>query len=181
MRAAPGLAFDLKRAMRFSFGPIQGFAYPMNVSGEFTVNAPRDVVYKTLRDASSFVRFVDGVHDLKELDPTHYEAVFETKVAYLKFKFAVTVEVTRADEPSEIEAKIEGTPLGVVGRLTAKSITKLEDAGNETKVTYSVESTLAGKLGSIGQPVLRAKAKDMEKQFAARLRAAFAEGHPEAQ
>ena len=146
----------------------------MNVSGEFTVNAPRDVVFKALRDPNSFVRFVDGVHDLKEIDPTHYEAVFETKVAYLKFKFNVTVEVTRADEPSEIEAKIEGNPLGVVGRLTAKSITRLEDAGAETKVTYSVESTLAGKLGSIGQPVLRSKAKDMEKQFAARLRAAFA-------
>ena len=100
--------------------------------------------------------------------------MFETRVAYLKFKFNVTVEVTRIEEPSEIEAKIEGTPLGVVGRLTAKSITRLEEAGNETKVTYSVESTLAGKLGSIGQPVLRSKAKDMEKIFATRLRAAFA-------
>src|SRR5882672_5647506 len=153
----------------------------MNVTGEFTVKAPRATVFETLRDAHSFVKFVDGVHDMKAIDPTHYEAVFETKVAYLKFKFAVTVEVTRADEPSAIEAKIEGTPLGVVGRLTAKSITRLEDAGNETKVTYSVESTLAGKLGSIGQPVLRSKAKDMEKQFAARLRAAFAEAKPEAQ
>jgi hypothetical protein len=104
--------------------------------------------------------------------------VFETKVAYLKFKFNVTVEVTNVEEPSTIEAKIEGTPLGVVGRLTAKSITKLEDAGNETKVTYSVESTLAGKLGSIGQPVLRSKAKDMERQFAQRLRAAFAQNSP---
>ena len=33
----------------------------MNVSGEFTVNAPRDVVFETLRDPKSFVRFVDGV------------------------------------------------------------------------------------------------------------------------
>ena len=152
----------------------------MNVSGEFTVNAPREVVFKTLRDASSFVRFVDGVHDLKEIDPNHYEATFETRVAYMKFKFAVTVEVTRAEAPSEIEAKIEGNPLGVVGRLTAKSITRLTEAGNETKVLYSVESTLAGKLGSIGQPVLRSKAKDMEKEFAKRLRAAFAPAAPEA-
>ena len=151
----------------------------MNVSGEFTVNAPRNVVFKTLRDPSSFVRFVDGVSELKEIDPTHYEAKFETKVAYLKFKFNVVVEVTNVEEPSVIEAKIEGTPLGVVGRLTARSITRLEDAGPETKVTYSVESTLAGKLGSIGQPVLRSKAKDMEKQFASRLRAAFAETLPE--
>jgi carbon monoxide dehydrogenase subunit G len=147
----------------------------MNVSGEFTVNAPRETVFQMLRDAQSFVRFVDGVRDLKEIDPTHYEAIFETKVAYMKFKFAVTVEVTRLEEPSEIEAKIEGTPLGVVGRLTAKSVTKLTDAGSETKVTYSVDSTLAGKLGSIGQPVLRAKAKEMEKEFAKRLRAAFAQ------
>jgi uncharacterized protein len=148
----------------------------MNASGEFTVNAPRDVVFRTLRQANWFVRFVDGVHDLKEIDPTHYEAVFETKVAYLKFKFNVTVEVTRTEEPSEIEAKIEGTPLGVVGRLTAKSITRLEDAGSETKINYSVESTLTGKLGSIGQPVLRSKAKAMERQFAERLRAAFDAG-----
>jgi carbon monoxide dehydrogenase subunit G len=151
----------------------------MNVTGEFTVNAPRDAVFKALRDANSYARFVDGVHDLKEIDPTHYEAVFETRVAYLKFKFNVTVEITRLEEPSQIEAKIEGTPLGVVGRLTARSITKLEDAGPETKVTYSVESTLAGKLGSIGQPVLRSKAKDMEKIFASRLRAAFAATPPE--
>lgn len=145
----------------------------MNVSGEFTVKAPREVVFNTLRDPSSFVKFVDGVSDLKEIDPTHYEAMFETKVAYLKFKFAVTVEVTKMEAPGVIEAKIEGTPMGMVGRLTAKSTTTLTEAGDETKVVYAVESTLAGKLGSIGQPVLRSKAKDMEKIFASRLRAAF--------
>ena len=146
----------------------------MNVTGGFTVIAPREQVFVALRDAQSFVRFVDGVHDLKEIDPTHYEALFETRVAYLKFKFKVTVEITRIDEPGEIEAKIEGAPLGVVGRLTARSRTRLEEAGGETQVTYSVESVLTGKLGSIGQPVLRAKAKEMEREFAKRLSAAFA-------
>jgi hypothetical protein len=37
----------------------------------------------------------------------------------MKFKFAMTVELTRLEHPSEIEAKIEGAPLGVMGRLTA--------------------------------------------------------------
>jgi carbon monoxide dehydrogenase subunit G len=146
----------------------------MNVSGQFTVPAPREVVFEALRDARRFVSFVDGVSDLKEIDPTHYAAMFETKVAYMKFKFAVTVQVTRLEPPAEIEAKIEGTPLGIVGRLTAVSLTRLTEAGNETRVDYSVDATLAGKLGSIGQPVLRAKAKEMERQFAEKLRAAFA-------
>jgi uncharacterized protein len=152
----------------------------MNVSGQFTVQAPRDVVFNTICDPRKFIGFVDGVTEFKEIDATHYTAVFETKVAYMKFKFNVTVEVTRMEAPGEIEAKIEGTPLGIVGRLTATSRTVLTDAGNETKVDYSVESTLAGKLGSIGQPVLRSKAKDMEKEFAKRLRAAFAPGATEA-
>ena len=141
----------------------------MNVSGEFTVNAPRAAVFDAIRDPKSFISLVDGIRDLKEIDPTHYEAVFETKIAYLNFKFNVTVEVMKL-EVGEISAKIEGKPLGVVGRLTAVTTTTLTDAGNETKINYSVDSTLAGKLGSMGQPVLRSKAKEMEKQFANRLR-----------
>jgi hypothetical protein len=57
-------------------------AQSMNVSGEFTVKAPRDVVFDTLRDARSFVRFVDGVQDLKEIDSTHkeMEKIFATRL-----------------------------------------------------------------------------------------------------
>jgi hypothetical protein len=33
---------------------------------------------------------------------------------------------------------------------------------------------LTGKLGSLGQPVLRSKAKEMERIFTERIRAAFA-------
>jgi carbon monoxide dehydrogenase subunit G len=146
----------------------------MKFIGEISVNAPRATVFEKLRDARFFASCVEGVRDLVETDATHYGAVFETKVAYMKFKFSVTVELTRVDPPNEIEAKIEGTPLGVVGRLTARSLMRLADEGEGTKVLYETESTLAGKLGSIGQPVLRAKAKDMEKQFAKRLQAAFA-------
>lgn len=148
----------------------------MNVSGEFIIDAPRERVFNAIRDARFFASCIDGVQDLTEIDPTHYDAVFETRVAYLKFRFKVTVEITKIQEPDEIEAKVEGTPLGVVGRLTATSRTKLTAEGDKTKVDYSVEAALTGKLGSLGQPVLKSKAKQMEKQFAERLQAAFAEG-----
>ena len=153
----------------------------MRVSGEFVVGAPRNVVFDRLRDAAAFVQLVDGVKDVQQIDATHFTAVLETRIAYMKFKFAVTVEVTQVDAPNVIEAKIEGNSIGVVGRLSAISTTTLADAGEATKVAYAVESTLSGKLGSIGQPVLRAKAKEMEKTFANRLRAAFAPSadHPE--
>jgi len=146
----------------------------MKFSGELTVKAPRAEVYRAVRDARFFASCVEGVRDLQETAPDSYAAVFETKVAYMKFSFKVSVQVTRAEAPRQIEAKVEGTPLGIVGRLTATSVTTLSDAGDGTKIAYDVDAALTGKLGSLGQPVLRAKAKEMERHFAARLAAAFA-------
>jgi uncharacterized protein len=145
----------------------------MKFTGDIVIPAPREAVYAKVRDARFFASCVEGVQELNEIDPDHYTAVLETKVAYLKFRFNVAVEVVRAEAPREIEAKIEGAPLGIVGRLTATSLTRLADDAAGTKVSYEIEAALTGKLGSLGQPVLRAKAKEMERLFTERMRAAF--------
>jgi len=148
----------------------------MMLDGEIAVRAPRQAVFEAVRDARFFAGCIDGVRDLAELDPTHYSALFETKLAYMSFRFKIAVEVTQQVAPERIEAKLEGTPLGVVGRLTARSVTTLAEAGDETRIRYAIEVALTGKLGSLGRPVLSAKAKEMERQFTARLAAAFAPG-----
>jgi uncharacterized protein len=147
----------------------------MKLAGDLTIAAPRQAVFDALRDARLFAACVEGVRDLQEIDATHYRAVMETKVAYIKFRFDVTVEVTRVEPPQVIAAKIEGTPHGIVGRLSATSLTTLTEQNEATRVQYEIEAALTGKLGSLGQPVIRSKAKEMERQFAENLRAAFAE------
>jgi carbon monoxide dehydrogenase subunit G len=148
----------------------------MKFTGDISIAAPREAVFAKVQDARFFASCIEGVQEMKEIDPTHYTAVLETRVAYLKFKFNVTVEVTRMEAPREIEAKVEGTPLGIVGRLTATSITRLAEDNGGTKVSYEIDAALTGKLGSLGQPVLRSKAKEMERIFTERIRAAFAAG-----
>jgi len=147
----------------------------MKVEGVIGVVASREAVFSRLSNARFFASCIDGVQDLTEIDPTHYSALFATKIAYLRFTFNVTVAMTKLSPPSEIEAIVEGTPVGVVGRLTATARTELTERGGETDIHYVIDASLTGKLGSIGQPVLKAKAKEMEKQFAERLTAAFAE------
>ena len=95
----------------------------MKFSGELTVKAPRAEVYKKVRDARFFASCVDGVTDLVETAPDVYAAVFETKVAYMKFRFNVTVEVTRMEPPAEIEARIEGTPLALAPASNVNAMT----------------------------------------------------------
>jgi uncharacterized protein len=152
----------------------------MIISGEITLPAPRASVFNVLQNAPFFASCVEGVRDLKEIDAAHYDAVLDTKVAYMKFSFKVSVEVTKLTPPERIEARIEGTPIGIVGRFTATSTTDLAEAGDETLVRYTIDANITGKLGSMGQPVLRSKAKEMEQKFAERMRAAFAAGLPAA-
>jgi carbon monoxide dehydrogenase subunit G len=148
----------------------------MKFSGEIVIPARREAVFDKISDARFFASCIEGVRDLTEIDADRYTAKLETRVAYLKFTFNVSVERVRSERPREIAAKIEGTPLGVVGRLTASTVTRLDDADGGTKVSYDIDAALTGKLGSLGQPVLKSKAKEMERQFAERLKAAFAIG-----
>ncbi len=147
----------------------------MQITGEITVKAPRAKIFDALRDPYFFASCIEGVRDLTPLDANRYEAVLETRVAYIQFKFKVVVEITRIDAPHEIEAKVEGVPLGIVGRLAAISVTKLIEDGDLTRIQYEIAVSLTGKLGALGQPVMKAKAKEMERQFVARLRSVFEE------
>ena len=148
----------------------------MKFSGEMAVGAPRNEAFDRIRDPRFFASCIEGVSHLQEIGPDKYSALFETKVAFMKFKFQVEVEITKAERPLSVEGKIEGKPLGIVGRLNATSVTTLTVRGEETVISYTVEANLTGKLGSLGQPVLNAKAKEMERQFMSNLKASFRRG-----
>jgi uncharacterized protein len=145
----------------------------MKFTGKIDVPAPRQAVFEKLRDAHFFASCVDGVQDLVEIDDRRYTATLETRVAYIKLKFAVAVEIIELDEPVRVVARVEGTPMGMVGRLTATSAANLEEQDGGTAVNYELDVALTGKLGSLGQPVLKSKAREMERQFASRIQAKF--------
>lgn len=147
----------------------------MNFEGRLLLHAPRERVFAALNDVPFFASCIDGIGELSQLSGNQFAGLFETKLAYLRFKFDVTVEIVNTVPPARIEAKIEGTPIGIVGRLAATSITELLDQDGATEVHYKIDAALTGKLGSLGRPVLNAKAKQMEKQFAENLNAAFAQ------
>jgi hypothetical protein len=145
----------------------------MKLSGQFIVAGRRELVFERLTNPQFFASCIEGVSDLVEVDPTHYTANLETRIAYIKFKFAIAVAFAERVPPERVVAKAEGKPLGIVGRLTATASANLSDAGDDTRVDYDIDVALAGKLGSIGQPVLKSKAKSMERHFVQSLNNAF--------
>jgi carbon monoxide dehydrogenase subunit G len=146
----------------------------MKFQGEIRVAAPREAVFDKINDPVFFASCIEGVQDLKQIDAQHFTATLETRIAYIKFRFAIAVEIAETERPSRVVARAEGTPHGMVGRLSATSIAALTADGNDTVVAYDIDAALTGKLGSLGQPVMKAKAKEMERQFAKAIAEAFA-------
>ena len=149
----------------------------MQTGGNFTVAVPQDRTFAFVSDPFTLAGCIPGCSDLRELAPGKYAAQLTNRVGPIAVTFDVTVELTKVEAPSAIDATVSGNASGLGGRLTATATVRLEavDAGS-TRVTYTVDLGLTGKLGGIGQPVFRAKSDELSKKFGANVRAALESG-----
>ncbi len=146
----------------------------MQTSGEFTVAVPRERAFAFISDPFRVAACIPGCENLREVAPGTYAATLSNKVGPISVKFDVSVALTKVEPPSAIDATVAGNAPGLGGRLTATAALRLaEGSGTETRVTYSVEMGLSGRLGGIGQPVFRAKSDELSKKFGANVKAAI--------
>lgn len=146
----------------------------MKLTGQFRIPARRPAVFAKLNDPHFFASCLEGVGDLVEIDADHYTATLETKIAYINFRFDIAVELVERT-PERVVVRLDGTPRGMVGRLSTTAVANLVEVegGRETDILYEMDLALTGRLGSLGQPVMKSKAKDMERGFVRKAGAAF--------
>jgi carbon monoxide dehydrogenase subunit G len=147
----------------------------LQTGGNFTVAVAQDRAFAFISDPFKIATCIPGCSDLREVAPGKYAAKLSNRVGPISLTFDVTVELTKVDAPASIDAVVSGNAPG--GRLTATASVRLDavDAAN-TKVTYTVDLGLTGKLGGIGQPVFRAKSDELSKKFGANVRTALESG-----
>jgi len=149
----------------------------VQTGGNFTVAVAQDRAFAFVSDPFEIATCIPGCSDLREVAPGKYAATLTNRVGPIAIKFDVTVELTKVEPPAGIDATVSGNASGLGGRLTATATVRLDalDAVN-TRVTYTVDLGLTGKLGGIGQPVFRAKSDELSKKFGANVRAALESG-----
>jgi carbon monoxide dehydrogenase subunit G len=149
----------------------------LQTGGEFTVAVPQDRAFAFVSDPFKIATCIPGCSDLREVAPGKFAAKLTNRVGPISLTFDVTVELTKVESPNAIDSSVSGNAAG--GRLTATATVRLDAVDPATtKVTYTVELGLTGKLGGIGQPVFRAKSDELSKKFGANVRAALESGAP---
>jgi hypothetical protein len=147
----------------------------LQTGGEFSVEVPQAAAFAFISDPFAIAGCIPGCSDLREVSPGKYAAKLTNRVGPISIAFDVTVELTKVEAPSAIDAAVSGNAAG--GRLTATATVRLAATdARTTKVTYTVDLGLTGKLGGIGQPVFRAKSDELSKKFGANVRAALESG-----
>jgi uncharacterized protein len=160
--------------LAYNYADLGGSQMALQTTGEIIVEVDRDTVFKFIEVPEQLARCIPGCHDLRQVAPASFAAVLTSEVSFMTLNFQVVVEVVKVNPPHAIEARIIGRPVGFSGQLTGTAELQIADAGQgRTVIRHSSDIGLTGKLGSLGQPVFRAKSAEMSAKFAANLKVAL--------
>ena len=143
----------------------------LETSGEISVGVDRSAAFAVVRDPVRLARCIPGCTGLRETGPDRYSAVLTTRVAFMTLSFNVVVDVTKIEPPAALEARITGDASGLSGHVVATARLQLAANGDaSTTVRYATAVGLTGKLGGLGQPVLRAASAKLAREFGDNLK-----------
>ena len=143
----------------------------MKMDKTFLVPARRAAVWDVLMDLSRVGRAFPGVEELETLDDDSYRGAMRVRVGPVSLRIAGTIRILERDrERWTASLSLEGGDRRVGGGVRgAMRLVLNEVSDNETEVAMSSDVTFVGKLGELGQTVIRRKADSVVQEFASNL------------
>ena len=158
----------------------------MKLSSTFPVPASPDKVLSLFLDPSTMQACIPGCDELTQDDETHYRGVLANEVAHVRFAARFAAEITSSSapadtgEPAVVNATIKGEDrrLGSTVKVTAVLTIRPDGSAPDSSVVeYEIELAMWGKLGRLGESVIRRRTQEVERQFSEAL-AAVCAGRP---
>jgi len=141
---------------------------------EFTVNAPADVVWDFFLDPTRLAPCLPGCESLEVEDATTYRVRLTVKVGFLSTTQNLRVAIIECDRPRHLVSAGRGEDRKLASQVETRTTLDLGPVGEgATLVRYRSEVRVLGRLGSVGDAVMRVKARQLAGDFAANVRAAI--------
>jgi carbon monoxide dehydrogenase subunit G len=134
----------------------------MDVSGEYTFDAPQDLVWQALRDPDVLASIMPGGEDFTEVGENEYEGALNMKVGPVQGKFKGNIKLTDIVEPDSYSITVDGK--GAPGFVKATGHLKLTNQGEQTHMDYEGKAQVGGRIASVGQRLMDTSAKSIIRQ-----------------
>jgi carbon monoxide dehydrogenase subunit G len=140
----------------------------------FTVKASPDTVWAFLLDPKRLAPCIPGCDELEVIDERTYRVRLTVKVGFLSTRQDLRLEIVEADPPRRLVSEGRGEDSRLGSRVEVRTRLELSpDGEGATAVAYASDVTVLGRLGSIGDAVMKVKAKELAGLFAKKVTAAL--------
>lgn len=144
----------------------------MIIDGKFVVAATRDEAWANLSDLPSLAPLLPGCESIQPVDGGAYAVTAQAKVGPIKTRLAGKMSVVELSAPEAMRLRVEGQDTLTGSHVRANLGFALASVGErQTEVQYSADVLISGRLGMIGQGIMRETVATMLGEFVRRLTA----------
>ena len=139
----------------------------MQIQEKFSVKAPIEKLWKSLLDPQIIGPCIPGCEKVEPINDKEYESIIKAKVGFMAVRFKVRTVIEEMIHHQLIRTVGEGNELRNLGFFKQKTRINFQALSeDETELTYQSEVSIVGKLATFGDRILKAKAKEVGKEFA---------------
>jgi carbon monoxide dehydrogenase subunit G len=151
----------------------------LRVSEELNLGAPREDVWKLLRDTPRLAALLPGVENVTPLDDGGaevYQAKASDKIGPFKVALNLEIRIVEAREPELLRASIKGADSIGLNRITGSLNITLIPASLSAQMRFEADIEILGKLATLGAAPIRRRTTEKFAEFARNIQAQFAPG-----
>jgi carbon monoxide dehydrogenase subunit G len=149
----------------------------MKLSSPFSVPADCARVFELLLDAPTMRSCIPGCQELERTSETHYQGRLVNEIAHVRFNASFAVDLTSVEPPHQIHAVLSGADRKLASALKLNgSLHVSPEAPGSALVSYTMELAIRGKLGRLGESIIRRRTAEAEREFVAAFARACAAG-----
>lgn len=145
----------------------------MEMTGEQLILLPQQNVWEALNDPAVLKACIPGCETIERVSDTEYKVVMTAAVGPVKAKFNGKLRLADLNPPQSYSLSFEGSG-GAAGFGKGGAKVSLAPEGNHTRLSYTAQATVGGKLAQIGSRLIDGVARKMADEFFTRFNARLA-------
>ncbi len=134
----------------------------MRLEGNYTFDAPRELVWETFLDPVVLARIMPGCESLERTGDNEYAGKLSIKVGPVQGNFKGQVQLLDLVEPESYNMKVNGS--GPAGFVNGVGEVRLEQTEAGTVMHYAGDVQVSGRIAQVGQRLMTSSARAITDQ-----------------
>ena len=139
----------------------------MIVEEKFSVKAPIRKLWDSLLDPEIIGPCIPGCESVEPINDREYNSVIKARVGFIAVRFKIKTVIEEIVPYKLIRTVGKGNEQKKLGHFNQKTKINFNALSeNDTELSYQSEISIVGKLATFGDRILKAKAREVGKDFA---------------